>query len=77
MTKPNAAAFKRVSDQLERGDQLTFNMMGDIFGNPFWEMVVLSLLDAQDAARAIQLATLRIRMGEQVDDDDLDDEEPS
>ena len=85
MSKPNKAAFKRVYDELERGTPFTMNMAMDVFGNQFSEMLILCLLDAQDAARAIQGAVNRLRMGEQAEeeddtDDDLeveDDKEPS
>lgn len=59
--KPNKAAFDRVSKELADGSQLTFRMIGDVFGQPFWELIVMSFLDANDAARAIQIATLRLR----------------
>ena len=75
MSKPNKAAFKRVCEELESGTPFTMNMAMDIFGNQFSEMFILCLMDAQEAARAIQGSINRLRMGEQVEDEDdsLDD----
>ena len=85
MNKPNKAAFKRVCDELEAGAEFNFNMVGDVFGTIFWQLLVLSLMDANDAARAIQGAINRLRMQEDPTDEDdsdndldvEDDKEPS
>ena len=76
MAKPNKTAFKRVCEELETGAQFTMNMAMDVFGNQFSEMFILCLMDAQDAARAIQGSINRLRMGDDTEDDedaDLDE----
>ena len=65
-TYPDKKAFKRVCGLLDgSGNEgcpllLTFRMIGDVFGPDFYELVIYALLDAQDAARAIQLASARL-----------------
>lgn len=73
--KPNRAAFNRVYKELDNGAAFNLNMVGDVFGKPFYELIILCFLDATDAARAIQGSINRLRMGEQADDtdDSLDD----
>ena len=66
---PNKQAFKRVCEQLEAGEALTFRMVGEVFGPEFWEMVVFSYMDANDAARAVQGAIARLREGEIIEDE--------
>lgn len=56
----NKAAFKTVCDQLEAGENLTLEMVGNVFGQDFWMMLVYTLMDANDAARAIQGAIARL-----------------
>ena len=63
---PNKKAFKEVSARVDAGEQLTFEMIGDVFGKEFWMLIVLSLMDANDAARAIQGAINRLRSDERV-----------
>ena len=62
--KPNKKAFKDVCAKLDEGQQLTLDMVGEVFGQPFWVLVVYSLLDSQEAARAIQGAINRLKAGE-------------
>lgn len=61
--KVDREAFERVAKQLENGDDLTFEMIGDVFLKEFWMMIVMSLMDSNDAARAIQNAIARLSKG--------------
>lgn len=73
MTQPNVEAFNDVCTALDAGQELTLEMLGDVFGQPFWIILVYSLLDANDAARAIQGAISRLRKGDdEFPDDELD-----
>ena len=54
-------AFEELCERLDKGEALTFEAIGDIFGKSLWIMLVYTLLDAQVAARAIQSAILRIQ----------------
>lgn len=65
----NKAAFTRVCKELDEGKALTFGMVGDVFGSAFWEMLVIGLMDAQDAAIAIQGAIRRLS-GREVSEDE-------
>lgn len=72
MATVNKKEFKRVVKELEGDDttpgrELTFADIGAVFGADFWEMLVIALMDAQDAARAIQGAIGRLRAGEQAE----------
>lgn len=58
---PNKKAFKAVCTELEAGKDLTFEMVGSVFGQEFWMLLVMNLIDAQDAARAVQGAINRLR----------------
>ena len=49
-------AFENVAGALENGSPLTFEMIGDVFGKEFWLMLTYCFLDAQSAARAIDLS---------------------
>jgi hypothetical protein len=60
MTTVNREEFERVAIELEAGQDLTLEMVGRVFGNDFWVMTVYLLMDAQDAARAIQGAINRL-----------------
>lgn len=66
---PNKAEFKRVCDELDEGQLLTFSHVGRVFGQDFWELLVMSLMDSNDAARAIQNAINRLRAGEVTEDE--------
>lgn len=57
---PDAEAFGEVVKQLEDGEPLSFTMIGEVFGPEFYELLLMTLLDAQDAARAIQGALNRL-----------------
>ena len=62
-TYPDKKAFKRVCYEIADGPgqtALNFRHIGDIFGPAFYELMLYALLDAQDAARAIQLASARL-----------------
>ena len=50
---PDIEAFTQVDKELRAGNRLTMCMLGDIFGEPFWELQLCSLLDARDAARIL------------------------
>jgi len=43
----NPYEFQNVSEELKRGEQLTLRMIGRVFGQPFWEVLVLSLMDSK------------------------------
>jgi len=61
VTLVDDAAFDEVKEALANGEQLTFEMIGKVFGSEFWMMLVYTLMDSQDAARAIQGAVNRLR----------------
>jgi len=64
----NKKAFKLVCEQLAEGPghkDLTLDMVGSVFGQDFWIIMVMCLMDAQDASRAIQGAINRLRQGEE------------
>jgi hypothetical protein len=75
MAKIDREALELVEADLEKGQELTLKHVGDVFGTDFWELIVMLLLDAQDAARAIQGAVNRLRGSDDFDEDDDDDEE--
>ena len=57
----NREEFEKVAAELQAPDAvLTLSHVGRVFGNEFWELMVYALLDAQDAARAIQGAINRL-----------------
>lgn len=74
MAKVDREALELVIEDLEKGSELTLKHIGDVFGGEFWELIVMLLLDAQDAARAIQGAIQRLR-GEDAEYDDLEDDD--
>jgi len=59
----NAKGLKGTKAKLKAGEELTLEMVGDVFGQEFWILIVEVLLDSQDAARAIQLAVAKVRAG--------------
>ena len=69
------ALVKRASDE---DYELTLEDIGDVFGKDFYIMLVTMLMDAQDAARAIQGAISRLGrpapMAADADDFDEDDD---
>lgn len=70
----NREAVEALDAKLKAGEDITYSDIGDVIGNPFWELIIMGFLDSQDAARAIQLAVARIRTAdEEEEDDDLDD----
>jgi len=76
MAKVDREAFEAVATDLEKGQELTLKHVGDVFGGEFWELIVMLLLDAQDAARAIQGAISRLRTEQDLDEiDDLEDDD--
>ena len=56
----NRAAFENIATRLEDGEQLTFEAIGDIFGKTFWIMLLYTVMDAAQAARAIDGAIRRL-----------------
>ena len=58
---PNKEAFQRVYEDLELGNELTLVHIGEVFGTAFWIMLVYALMDAQEAARAVQGAINSLR----------------
>lgn len=71
-------ALELVAEDLEKGAELTYSHIGSVFGQDFWELLVMGFMDAQDAARAIQGAISRLRTPDDDDaisfDDDEDDD---
>lgn len=57
---PDDKAYQLVKAEIENGKPLTHVMVGDVFGPDYWCLIVQSLLDAQDAARAIQGSIARL-----------------
>jgi len=47
--------------EVKGGQGLTFSHIGRVFGQDFWELLVMCMMDANDAARAIQMSMLRMR----------------
>jgi hypothetical protein len=74
MAKVDREALELVVEDLEKGAELNLKHVGDVFGSDFWELIVMLLLDAQDAARAIQGAINRLRDDAEVDDLEDDDD---
>lgn len=68
----NRKAFNKVFKGLEEGKQLTFDQIGEVFGQEFWIMLTIALMDSQEAARAIQGAISRLRTGEAVPEDQVE-----
>ena len=58
---PDKEAFAKVLAAVEGGEQLTLSHIGRVFGSPFWELLIMCLLDSNDAARAIQMSMLRMK----------------
>lgn len=58
---PNDGRYREVKKLLAKGEPLTFPMLGDIFGQDFWIILVYTLIDAQDAARAVAGAIGRLK----------------
>jgi hypothetical protein len=77
MSQIDYEALKIVEDQLDHGEPLTHAMVGSVFGSEYWMLTVETLLDAQDAARAIQGSINRLRgaSGGNADFDAIDEEE--
>ena len=70
MAYPNPAAFKTVCKDIKSGQELTLEQIGTVFGPDFYQMVIYLLLDANDAARAIQGSINRLREGGKEDLDE-------
>ena len=61
---PDDKAYSLVKAEMEAGKPLTLAMIGDVFGPDAWCLIVNCLMDAGDAARAIQGSINRLnRMG--------------
>jgi hypothetical protein len=48
-SKPNKEEFDLVCKELDNGGFLTFRMIGKVFGSAFWELIVISLIDAKES----------------------------
>lgn len=55
----NKEHFEEVCGYLDDGQELTLEMVGHVFGPDFYLIMLYTLMDAQEAARAIQLASAR------------------
>lgn len=71
---PNRKEFNKLCREIEAGEQLTFEGIGNIFGQDFWMMLVWALMDSGEAARAIQGAIQRLRAGDEVVEQAVGDE---
>ncbi len=62
----NKEAFEKLVAEVESGNpsELTLEMVGDVFGKDFYLLIITLLLDAQEAALAIQGSMLRLTKGE-------------
>lgn len=49
MIEPNREEFEKVCKELKY-ESLNLTHLGRIFGQPFWELIVLCLCDAREAA---------------------------
>lgn len=58
---PDKKMFKVVSQQLAEGKPLSLEMVGSVFGQEFWVELVGTMLDANDAARAVAGAINRLK----------------
>lgn len=63
---PSQVEFDKVCDELNDGDDLTLEMVERVFGADFSMMLIYTLMDANDAARAIQGAIARLSAGQPV-----------
>lgn len=45
--KPDREAFDYVYNALSKGESLNLRMLGMIFGQPFWELIVIMLTGLQ------------------------------
>ena len=59
--KYNKTHFKEVCGYLDEGQDLTMELIGHVFGAPYYLMELYNLMDAGAAARAIQLASARVQ----------------
>lgn len=59
--KYNREHFEEVCRYLDEGQDLTIEMIGHVFGAPYYLMELYNLMDAGAAARAIQLASARVQ----------------
>lgn len=71
---PNRKEFNKLCREIEGGGALTFEGIGNIFGQDFWMMLVWALMDSGEAARAIQGAIQRLRAGDEVVEQAVGDE---
>ena len=73
-SKVDADAFEIVKAQIDGGGQLTIEHLLDVFGKDAALLFILALLDAGDAARAIQgaMARLSVQSAQEADDDSLE-----
>jgi hypothetical protein len=71
MPKIDRDALELVVEDLEKGNPLTFQHVGSVFGPDFWMLLVEALMDSADAARAIQNAINRLR-GAKIEEDDIE-----
>jgi len=62
----NREELEKVATELDAGGMLTLEHIGRVFGQDFWMLIVYSLMDASDAARAIQGALLRLSGGQKI-----------
>lgn len=75
MAKIDREALELVAKELDEGAELNLKHVGDVFGSDFWELIVMLLLDSQDAARAIAGAINRLRTADDDDAIGYDDED--
>ena len=47
---PNGEAFENVCERLEGGEPFSLSMVGEIFGQSFWDVLIGGIMDVQGAA---------------------------
>lgn len=55
MNPPNRLAFDRVCADLEHGVPLNLSMIGDIFGQEFWILILYSIANTNIQANKLEL----------------------
>ena len=68
MKYPDRKAFREVCKAYAANEHaLTFTDIGSVFGPEFYELLLYSLMDAGDAARAIAGAVSRLKAGDKAE----------
>lgn len=65
---PDTEAFVAVCNKMDKGEPFLLEDAMDVFGTEFSITLVYALMEAGDAARAIQSAMNRLKAGEKTDE---------